>query len=187
MRRDGERVRITAQLIRVRDQMDLWAENYDRQLPGILEEKSDRSGHGKPGAIAVDGGREKSNFPPERSLRPESARPISRGGGITTPDNQSIRQKTWGAFTEGNRARSLPILSAFGARPHTFGLCALGRRCNDPELSLPSPCALELDAELRGSPQLTDASTSLWFDWDFKGAEPGGPAGHRIERKLFPR
>ncbi len=37
VRRDGERVRITAQLIRVKDQIHLWAENYDRQLPGILE------------------------------------------------------------------------------------------------------------------------------------------------------
>jgi len=36
-RRDGKRVRITAQLIRVKDQMHLWAENYDRQLPGILD------------------------------------------------------------------------------------------------------------------------------------------------------
>jgi TolB-like protein len=37
VRRDGERVRITAQLIRVQDQIHLWAENYDRQLPGILD------------------------------------------------------------------------------------------------------------------------------------------------------
>src|SRR6266852_3027506 len=37
VRRDADRVRITAQLIRVKDQIHLWAENYDRQLPGILE------------------------------------------------------------------------------------------------------------------------------------------------------
>ena len=37
VRRDGDRVRITAQLIRVKDQIHLWAENYDRQLPGILD------------------------------------------------------------------------------------------------------------------------------------------------------
>ena len=37
VRRDADRVRITAQLIRVKDQIHLWAENYDRQLPGILD------------------------------------------------------------------------------------------------------------------------------------------------------
>src|SRR5215813_345571 len=37
VRREGDRVRITAQLIRVRDQIHLWAENYDRQLPGFLD------------------------------------------------------------------------------------------------------------------------------------------------------
>ena len=48
VRRDGERVRITAQLIRVQDQIHLWAENYDRQLPGILDI------HGEIGAAIAD-------------------------------------------------------------------------------------------------------------------------------------
>lgn len=33
VRRDADHVRITAQLIRVKDQIHLWAENYDRKLP----------------------------------------------------------------------------------------------------------------------------------------------------------
>ena len=37
VRRQAGRVRITAQLIRVRDQVHRWADNYDRQLPGILD------------------------------------------------------------------------------------------------------------------------------------------------------
>ena len=37
VRREAGRVRISAQLIRVRDQVHLWADNYDRQLPGILD------------------------------------------------------------------------------------------------------------------------------------------------------
>src|SRR3979411_383928 len=37
VRREVDRVRITAQLIRVRDQIHVWAENYDRRLPGILD------------------------------------------------------------------------------------------------------------------------------------------------------
>ena len=41
-------MRITAQLIRVQDQTHLWAENYDRQLPGILDI------HGEIGAAIAD-------------------------------------------------------------------------------------------------------------------------------------
>src|SRR5437762_7641713 len=37
VRREADRVRVTAQLIRVSDQIHLWAENYDRQLPGFLD------------------------------------------------------------------------------------------------------------------------------------------------------
>src|SRR5437763_6824012 len=48
VRRDGARVRITAQLIRVQDQTHLWAENYDRQLPGMLDI------HGEIGAAIAD-------------------------------------------------------------------------------------------------------------------------------------
>src|SRR5579863_5564182 len=37
VRRDSERVRITAQLIQVRDQSHLWAQEYDRDLGHLLE------------------------------------------------------------------------------------------------------------------------------------------------------
>jgi TolB-like protein/Flp pilus assembly protein TadD len=36
VRRDGDRVRITAQLIRTSDQTHVWAESYDRQLQDVL-------------------------------------------------------------------------------------------------------------------------------------------------------
>ena len=48
VRRDGAQVRITAQLIRAQDQTHLWAEKYDRQLPGILDI------HGEIGAAIAD-------------------------------------------------------------------------------------------------------------------------------------
>lgn len=40
-RRDGGRVRITVQLIRVRDQTQLWAEGFERELSGVLQVQSD--------------------------------------------------------------------------------------------------------------------------------------------------
>ena len=41
VRRDGGRVRITAQLIRVSDQTHLWARNYDRELKDLIEVQND--------------------------------------------------------------------------------------------------------------------------------------------------
>ena len=41
VRRDGERVRISVQLIRVSDQTHLWAENYQRDVRDILELQSE--------------------------------------------------------------------------------------------------------------------------------------------------
>ena len=40
-RKDGGRIRITAELIQVRDQTQLWAETYDREMSGILALQSD--------------------------------------------------------------------------------------------------------------------------------------------------
>ena len=37
VRRDADRIRITAQLVRTQDQVHLWADTYDRRLPGLLE------------------------------------------------------------------------------------------------------------------------------------------------------
>ncbi len=37
VRREGERARVSAQLIRVSDQTHLWAQNYDRELHDVLE------------------------------------------------------------------------------------------------------------------------------------------------------
>ena len=44
VRREGDRVRVTAQLIQARDQTHLWAKEYDRNLSGILVLQSDVAG-----------------------------------------------------------------------------------------------------------------------------------------------
>jgi len=37
VRREGEKVRVTVKLIRVRDQSPIWSENYDRTGPGVIQ------------------------------------------------------------------------------------------------------------------------------------------------------
>jgi serine/threonine-protein kinase len=43
-RREGSRVRITAELINVRDETQLWADSYDRELAGILALQNELAG-----------------------------------------------------------------------------------------------------------------------------------------------
>ena len=40
VRREGERIRVSAQLVRTNDQTHLWADQYDRELGGILDVQS---------------------------------------------------------------------------------------------------------------------------------------------------
>ena len=60
IRREGGKARVSAQLIRVSDQTHLWAENYDRELNGLLEMESEL---GKTIAQRVQ-----LNLTPERQL-----------------------------------------------------------------------------------------------------------------------
>jgi len=43
VQRSGDRIRITAQLIRSSDQTHLWAQSYDRELNDVLKMESDRA------------------------------------------------------------------------------------------------------------------------------------------------
>ena len=55
MRRSGDKVRVTAQLIRVQDQTHLWAGEYDRELKDLLVLQSDIAHHTADGIAAALG------------------------------------------------------------------------------------------------------------------------------------
>jgi len=85
VRREAGRVRITAQLIRVRDQIHVWADQYDRELPGILDI------HGEIGAAIAAQVKLKLVSEEERRLIRNASRTKRRtiticGGAITTQD-----------------------------------------------------------------------------------------------------
>jgi TolB-like protein len=70
VRREAERIRVTAQLIRVRDQIHLWAENFDRPSQSILDI------HGEVGAAIAAHVQLELTPEGERQLR--SQRPVNR-------------------------------------------------------------------------------------------------------------
>lgn len=67
-RREGSRVRISATLIQVRDQTQRWADNFDRELAGILALQSDVA-RGVARSLAL-------TLAPEEQARLGSARPV---------------------------------------------------------------------------------------------------------------
>jgi TolB-like protein/Tfp pilus assembly protein PilF len=68
-RREGSRVRISATLIQVRDQTQRWADNFDRELAGILELQSDVA-RGVARSLAL-------TLAPEEQARLGRARPVN--------------------------------------------------------------------------------------------------------------
>jgi TolB-like protein/Flp pilus assembly protein TadD len=173
VRRDGERVRITAQLIRVQDQIHLWAENYDRQLPGILDI------HGDIGASIAAQVKVK--------LMPEEARRLTSNA---APDaeshdhylhgryhyarfNVSDAEKAIGYFHSATEHNSAFGLAHSGLADALMVLPIAGDVASKqvfPRAKAAISRALQLDSD-SSEAHTSDAAAKFWFDWDFKGAE----------------
>ena len=78
-RREGSRVRISATLIQVRDQTQRWADNFDRELAGILSLQSDVA-RGVAGSLALTLlPAEQTRLGTVRSVNPEAYEAYLRG------------------------------------------------------------------------------------------------------------
>lgn len=173
VRREANRVRVTAQLIRVQDQIHLWAENFDRSPHSILDI------HGDVGAaIAAQVklkliANEKSQLRSPRRENHEAHDLYLRGryhhAKVTYPELQkgiSYFQKAVALDPEFVLAYSglaesyvrFPITSDIPSRDaFPYARAAVDR-------------ALQIDpdsAEVHGS----DAAIKFWYEWDFAAAE----------------
>jgi len=173
VRREGERVRITAQLIRVKDQIHLWAENYDRHLPGILEI------HGEIGAAIADQVKLK--------LMSEEKRQLTRNG---PRDSEAYDQYLRGryhharfnlldaqkavAYFQKARERDPSFALAHSGLADALMVCSISGDVASNEVFSTTKSAiaqaLQLDPD-SAEAHTSDAATKFWFDWDFKGAE----------------
>jgi TolB-like protein/Flp pilus assembly protein TadD len=173
VRRDGERVRITAQLIRVQDQIHLWAENYDRQLPGILDI------HGEIGAAIADQVKLK--------LMAEERRQLTRNAPKDAEaHDQYLRGRYhYARFNLLDAQKAVAYFQQATERDPSFALAHSGLAdallvftlSGDVATNVVSSTAKSAIAEaLRMDPEsaeahTSDASLKFWFDWDFKGSE----------------
>jgi TolB-like protein len=173
VRRDGERVRITAQLIRVQDQIHLWAENYDRQLPGILDI------HGEIGAAIADQVKLKLMAEEKRQLTRNAPRDAEahdqylRGRYHYARFNLLDAQKAVAYFQQA-RERDPSFVLAHCGLADALMVFTLSGDIATKEVSSTAKSAiaqaLRLDPE-SAEAHTSDSSIKFWFDWDYKGAE----------------
>jgi TolB-like protein/DNA-binding winged helix-turn-helix (wHTH) protein/Tfp pilus assembly protein PilF len=175
VRREGDRVRITAQLIQVKDQTHLWARDYDRNLRDILALQSDVAG-----AIARE---IKLKLSSDESTRLASAPELN-------PEAYELYLKGryfWNKRTEDGFVRAIRYFEQATALDPNYaqpfaGLAdayaLLGSMPNQ-EISrgeaMPKAKAAALKA-LQLNDSLADAHTSLAFvemqyEWDWAGSQ----------------
>lgn len=173
VRHDADRVRITAQLIQVQDQIHLWAENYDRQLPGFLDIHDEI-------AVAVAGqvklklmGHEEREITRNSSRDPQAHDCYLRGLYHLARYNLSDAQKAVGYF-ESASERDPNFGLAHTALADSLMVFPISGDASSKEVfrRVKPAIALALYLDPNSAEAFTsDAAAKFWFDWDFKGVE----------------
>jgi len=173
VRREADRVRITAQLIRAHDQIHLWAESYDRRLPGILDI------HAEAGAAIATEVRLKLMLTRERptpeniSRDPEAQDHYMRGRYHQARSNLIDLQKAVAYFKRAVERDPTFALAHCGLADSLVILPISGDVAPSevlPEVKRAVTKALEFAPDSAES-HTVDCTLKFWFDWDFKGAE----------------
>lgn len=173
VRREAGRVRVTAQLIRVADQIHLWSENFDCTPQSILDIHSEVGS-----AIAAQ---------VKLELTPEGQRQLRSGSRVETEayDCYLHGRYHWARATYPEMQKAIEYFRKATKRDPGFALAFSGLAdtlmilpINSdvapnrvlPEAKAAITRALELgqnSAEAHNS----DATIKFWFEWDFEGGE----------------
>ena len=171
VRREGDQVRITAQLIRVRDQIHLWAENYDRQLPGFLDI------HGEIGTAVAFQVRlkleEQRQLTRQATQDPKAYDSYLRGRYHLARYNLFNAQKAVEFFRSATD-RDPTYALAHSALADALMVFPISGDASSKEIFREAKAAISLALRLDpGSAEAhsSDAEAKFWFDWDFKGVE----------------
>lgn len=175
VRREADRIRITSQLIRVPDQIHLWAETYDRQLPGLLEI------HSEIGTAIAAQVKVKLIPEEERQLTRNSPRNAEahdyylRGRYHYARANLFDLQKAVGYFEKATE-RDPTYALAYSGLADSLMILPISGDANPqdvcPAAKIAATRAVQLDPD-SAETQTADATVKFWYDWDFKGAEAG--------------
>ena len=172
VRHSGDRVRISAQLIQVKDQTHLWAKNYERDLGDILALQQ---------AVAVAIADEvEIKLTPEQKAHPSDARPVNaraheaylEGRYYLARARGSEFEKALNYFQQAIQLDSSYALAYAGlAETYTaMNTSYLTPLEAGPKAKAAAMKALELDETLALA-HVSLGSVHLYYDWDWPGAE----------------
>jgi serine/threonine-protein kinase len=173
VRREGRRVHITVQLVRVQDQTQLWADSYERDLSGILALQSAVAlGVARSLALALLPG-EETRLAPARPVNPEAYEAYLNGRGhvnkLTRPDLETALQY----FAIALEKDSNYALGYVGIARAWSGLQQMGfvpPREAQPRMRAALSRALALDSTLAEA-HYRLAVIKVWSDWDWAAGE----------------
>lgn len=172
VRHSGDRVRISAQLIQVKDQTHLWAKNYERDLGDILALQQEV-------AVAIADEVE-IKLTPEQKAHPSDARPVNaraheaylEGRYYLARARGSEFEKALNYFQQAIQLDSSYALAYAGlAETYTaMNTSYLTPLEAGPKAKAAAMKALELDETLALA-HVSLGSVHLYYDWDWPGAE----------------
>jgi len=173
VRRDADLIRITAQLIRVQDQIHLWADTYDRRLPGLLEIHDEIGA-----AIAARVNlklmlRDKGQLTLNATRDTEAYDHYLRGRYHHARANLVDLQKAVEYFKKSTE-RDPSYAMAYSGLADSLIVLPLSGDLDPkdicPAAKIASTRAVQLDPD-SAETHTADASVKFLYDWDFKGAE----------------
>lgn len=172
-RRERGRVRISAQLIRVRDQVQIWADSYDRELTEILNVQSAVAQGVAQSLVLVLLPREQTRLVAGRQVNPDAyeayLKGISHFDKLTKADLDSALQY----FTIALKKDPDYALAHAGVAAAWSGLQQMGfvpPREAQPKLKEALSRALALDSTLAEA-RYRRAATLVWTDWNWAAAD----------------
>jgi TolB-like protein/Tfp pilus assembly protein PilF len=173
-RREGDRIRISAELIKVRDQTQIWTETYDREMSGILALQSEIARR-VAGALALKLlPSEEARLAKVRTVNPEAYDAIHKGSyhlQKLTPVDLDTAQHYFELALEKDPSYApayAGLAWVWGSRqqmgiasPHETG----------PKAKAAALQAVSLDASSAEAHEAL-AVVMTWTDWDWAGADP---------------
>jgi TolB-like protein/DNA-binding winged helix-turn-helix (wHTH) protein/Tfp pilus assembly protein PilF len=175
VRREGDRVRITAQLIQVKDQTHLWARDYDRNLREILALQSDVAG-----AIAREiklklTPEERSRLASVPALDPEAYELYLKGRYFWNKRSEDGFVKAIQYFGQAI-ARDPKYPQAYAGLADAYALLGSLSNAQMPRSTAMPKAKAAAQQALQLNDSLAEAHTSLAFvemqhEWDWPGSE----------------
>jgi serine/threonine-protein kinase len=172
-RREKDRIRITAELIHVGDQTQLWADSYERELEGILVVQS-QVARQVAEALALELlPAELVRMASSRSVNPEAHDAYLKGLHhleMLTPSNLDIAQRYFELALEKDPSSAQAYEGLAGVWSYRQQLGGVAPSEGGPKAKAAALQAVSLDDDRAGA-HAALATVLTWTDWDWAGAE----------------